>query len=316
MCDAKLEPDFISCNAGISACEKGGQWQRALALLSEMRQVNLEPTSATALGSARARRASSGSGRLRCWARCGRLSWSPTTSATTLRPARVRDAASGGMRCRCSARCGSAMWRRATSVATCAPQLMRGRLSTRQDFQAILGSVFRVFACLAKHCACEHLLGNHFDFVDGHPHCGFDSCFYRAAEALLRITLHGSALVGCSGEISMCEKERERERESDRERERRALKAGHATAQRYIDCEVGAQCRQRISELRDAMSEPKVLSYNAWISACAKSKQWQRALELLSEMCEVSLEPTVISYNAGISARARKASSGSGRWRC
>ncbi|CAK0893392.1 unnamed protein product [Prorocentrum cordatum] len=63
MREAKLEPDVISYSAGISACEKGEQWQRALALLSEI----WSPTSsATALGSARARRASSGSGRLRC----------------------------------------------------------------------------------------------------------------------------------------------------------------------------------------------------------------------------------------------------------
>ncbi|CAK0883177.1 unnamed protein product, partial [Prorocentrum cordatum] len=34
---------LVSYNAGISACEKGKQWQPALALLSEMREVKLEP---------------------------------------------------------------------------------------------------------------------------------------------------------------------------------------------------------------------------------------------------------------------------------
>ena len=34
---------LVSYNAGISACEKGEQWQRALALLSEMWEVKLEP---------------------------------------------------------------------------------------------------------------------------------------------------------------------------------------------------------------------------------------------------------------------------------
>ncbi|CAK0863428.1 unnamed protein product [Prorocentrum cordatum] len=43
MREAKLEPDVISYNAGISACEKGKQWQPALALLSEMREAKLEP---------------------------------------------------------------------------------------------------------------------------------------------------------------------------------------------------------------------------------------------------------------------------------
>ncbi|CAK0790320.1 unnamed protein product [Prorocentrum cordatum] len=36
MREAKLEPNVISYNAGTSACAKGEQWQRALALLSEM----------------------------------------------------------------------------------------------------------------------------------------------------------------------------------------------------------------------------------------------------------------------------------------
>ena len=34
---------LVSHSAGISACEKGEQWQRALALLSEMREAKLEP---------------------------------------------------------------------------------------------------------------------------------------------------------------------------------------------------------------------------------------------------------------------------------
>ncbi|CAK0895326.1 unnamed protein product [Prorocentrum cordatum] len=53
-------------SAGISACEKGEQWQPALALLSELREAKLEPDSATMLGSARWKGASSGSGRWRC----------------------------------------------------------------------------------------------------------------------------------------------------------------------------------------------------------------------------------------------------------
>ncbi|CAK0879656.1 unnamed protein product [Prorocentrum cordatum] len=65
MWEAKLDPDVTSYSAGITACKSGGQWQRALALLTEMWEVKLKstaPWSATALGSARARRAGSGSG--------------------------------------------------------------------------------------------------------------------------------------------------------------------------------------------------------------------------------------------------------------
>ena len=34
---------LVSYNAGISACEKGGQWQQSLSLLSEMRDAKMEP---------------------------------------------------------------------------------------------------------------------------------------------------------------------------------------------------------------------------------------------------------------------------------
>ena len=33
----------VSYSAGVSACEKGEQWQRALALLGEMWEAKLEP---------------------------------------------------------------------------------------------------------------------------------------------------------------------------------------------------------------------------------------------------------------------------------
>ncbi|CAK0861375.1 unnamed protein product [Prorocentrum cordatum] len=43
MREAKLRLDAFSFSAGISACEKSHQWQRALALLGEMRAARLEP---------------------------------------------------------------------------------------------------------------------------------------------------------------------------------------------------------------------------------------------------------------------------------
>ena len=43
MPEANLEPDAVSYGAATSACGKGEQWQRALALLKEMREVRLEP---------------------------------------------------------------------------------------------------------------------------------------------------------------------------------------------------------------------------------------------------------------------------------
>merc|ERR1711865_370939 len=38
-----VQPNVISFNAAISACEKGGKWERALELLQEMRQSGVQP---------------------------------------------------------------------------------------------------------------------------------------------------------------------------------------------------------------------------------------------------------------------------------
>merc|ERR1712054_276066 len=39
----RLEPDVISFSAAISACEKDGQWEKALQMLDEIQQRRLEP---------------------------------------------------------------------------------------------------------------------------------------------------------------------------------------------------------------------------------------------------------------------------------
>ena len=57
-----------------------------------------------------------------------------------------------------------------------------------------------------------------------------------------------------------------------------------------------------LSEMREAKLEPNVISYNAGISACDKSRQWQRALSLLSEMWEAKLGSNVISYYSRVGA--------------
>ena len=39
----RLEPEVITCSAVISACEKGEQWEKALALLREIPKKRLDP---------------------------------------------------------------------------------------------------------------------------------------------------------------------------------------------------------------------------------------------------------------------------------
>merc|ERR1711938_278624 len=44
---AGVAPDTITYSAAISACEKGGQWERALALLDEMQAAGVAPNTIT-----------------------------------------------------------------------------------------------------------------------------------------------------------------------------------------------------------------------------------------------------------------------------
>jgi pentatricopeptide repeat protein len=41
--DGGVEPEVITCSAAISACEKGGQWEKVLQLLEEMRAKGVKP---------------------------------------------------------------------------------------------------------------------------------------------------------------------------------------------------------------------------------------------------------------------------------
>ncbi|CAK0888168.1 unnamed protein product [Prorocentrum cordatum] len=101
------DPDIIGYSAGISACEKGGQWQQALSLLSGMRERKLEPN---VIFYSAGVSACEKSGRweqalhLLIEAREVKLELD-VISITMLRSARARKVVSGRRRCLCSARC-------------------------------------------------------------------------------------------------------------------------------------------------------------------------------------------------------------------
>merc|ERR1712046_478593 len=64
-----LEPNVITNNASISACEKGHQWAVALQILGSMRRCGLESNVITVI---------SGPWRCRSWAACGAAVWNRT----------------------------------------------------------------------------------------------------------------------------------------------------------------------------------------------------------------------------------------------
>ncbi|CAK0852700.1 unnamed protein product [Prorocentrum cordatum] len=279
MWEAKLRPDAICYNAGISACGKGEQWQRAFALLSEMWESKLETGSATALGSARARRASSGRWVWRFSARCGRRSWSPTSFSCN---AGISACEKGGQ------------WQRGLALLS----EMRGAklepsvISYNAGISAcVKGDQWQRALALFSEMPEAKLKPTVVSYHAGISACGNGEQWQRALALLGEMwgaRLEPSAITYNMG-ISACEKG-----------------------------EQWQQAVGLLSEMREATLKPDVIfSYNACISACGKGDQWQRALALLSETREAKLKPDVTSSAATLaSARARKAGCGSGLWRC
>ncbi|CAK0797575.1 unnamed protein product, partial [Prorocentrum cordatum] len=149
-----------SYSAGISACEKGEQWQRALALFSEVWEAKLEldliqlqcrdqrvrERRTVAGGPVLAQHgvggkagANSGSRPCPCSAWCGRQSWSPVSSLPiALGSSRARRASSGGRLCRCSARWCRRSWSAASSATALGSA--RARKPTVSTVLASVGS--------------------------------------------------------------------------------------------------------------------------------------------------------------------------------
>ncbi|CAK0820506.1 unnamed protein product [Prorocentrum cordatum] len=314
MPQAKLEPDVVSYNAGISACEKGGQWQRALALLSEIGEARIKPTVITRLqrwdqrvreGGAVAAGPGAARQDVGCEAGAHRHQlqrWDQRLRerrAVAAGPGAARRRAGGGAGARrlsCNAGISACekggQWQRAlallgeTSEARLEPSVILQRLHQRvREWRAVA-------ACSVA--AQRDVRGN----SKAHRH--------------------------------------QLQRRDQRVREGRAVAAGPGATQRHVGgeaesqslvsysacisaCEKGEQWQHALSllsEMREATWNDDVIGYSAGISACEKGQQWQRALALLLEMREAKLEPNATSATALGSARARRAGSGCGHWRC
>ncbi|CAK0871857.1 unnamed protein product [Prorocentrum cordatum] len=240
--EVRLQPDAISYSAGISACGKGEQWKHALSLIDEMREAKMASNLiAAVLVSARAKREGSGSKLCRCSARCGRRCCSRTSDQLQCWGQRVRE------RRAVAAGIGVAQRDASDEVRSRCHQLQR---CDQRVWEMRAVAAFSV-------AAQQHVAG------DG-----------------------GAQLVSYSAGISACEKGGQWQR---------ALVL--------------------LGEMWEVELERSAIGYNAGISACGKGEQWQHALALLCTMRQVRVEPTD-SATALVSARVRKASSGNRHWRC
>ncbi|CAK0858315.1 unnamed protein product [Prorocentrum cordatum] len=230
---AKLEPDVIfSYSAGISACEKGEEWQLALALLSEMWEAKLE----------------------QCWAQLQR--WDQ----------RVREG-------------------RAVAVGAGAAERDVGSEggAQRRQLQRWDQRVRERQAVAAGAGAAER---------DAGGEAGARRIQLQCWDQRVR---EGQAVAAGAGAA-------ERD-EGDEAGTRLSYSAGISACENGEQWQLALAL---LSEMRAAKLEPNDISYSAGISACEKGEQWQWALALLSEMSEVKVEPTVISHLLCCDQRVRE----------
>ncbi|CAK0795975.1 unnamed protein product [Prorocentrum cordatum] len=306
MREAKLQPSVISYSAGIRACETDGQWQRALALLGQILEAKLQLDVLSCNAGIRA------CGKGDRWQQALALldemreaKLEPNVFPTMPASARASRVRSGSGLWRCSARCGRRRWSPTSSLYSSGISACE-KGEQWQRALALLGDIWG-----AK------LVPNVFSYSAGISACEKGGQ-WQSALALLgemrQASLQPNGFSYSAG-ISACGKGDQWERALALLSEMWGAKLEPSVTrlqrwdQRVREGQAVAAGFGAAERVAGGEAGAK-LSYNAGISACEKGEQWQRALALLSEMREARLEPNVISYNAELCACER-----CGQWR-
>ncbi|CAK0841584.1 unnamed protein product [Prorocentrum cordatum] len=256
MREGKLEPDVIlSYSAGISACEKGEQWQRALALLSEMWKAKLEPNSL-----------------LQRWDQRVRERRAVAAGAGTAEGDAGGEA--GAPRRHLSYNAG-------ISACEKGEQWQRG-----QQWQRALG--------LLSEMRQVRVEPTFISYNAGISSCEKCKQWQRALGLLsemreVKLEPNFIYTTVYNAGISACEKGGQWQPALALLSEIWEAKLPDVISYNagISACEKGEQWELALallSEMREAKLEPDVISYSAGISACEKGGKWQAALALLSEM--------------------------------
>ncbi|CAK0880212.1 unnamed protein product [Prorocentrum cordatum] len=292
--EAAAQP-LVSYTAGISACAKGVQWQRALALLSEMWEAKLERNR-----------------QLQRWDQRVREGRAVAAGAGLA----LRDVGGEAAAQRVSYSAGISacekgdQWQRALALlsemwdARLEPSLLQRWDQRVREGRAVAGGSG----------AAQRDVGGDAGARCHRYSAGISAC--EKAEKWQRALV----LLSKMWEVRLEPNVISLRRRDQRLREGQAVAAGSGAAHRCAGgearaqlsysagisaCEKGNQWQRALAllnEAREAKLELAVISYNAGVRACERGGQWQRALALLGEMQEAKHDPDSISYTAGVSA--------------
>ncbi|CAE8621624.1 unnamed protein product [Polarella glacialis] len=229
MLDMRVIPNEISYNSAISACEKGGQWQQALDLLSSMPDMRVMPTE---------------------------ISCSAAISACEK----------------------GEQWQLALGLLSSMPDLrvIPNEISYNSAISACeKGGQWQVALGILSSMPAASVMPDKISYTAAISACEKGGQWQLALGLLSGMT--GMRVIpneiSYSAAISACEK--------------------GGQWQRALGI---------LSSMPDMRGMPNEISYNAAITACEKGGQWQLALGLLNRMPDMRVIPNEISYNAAISA--------------
>ena len=294
-----VEPNMITYSAAISACEKSSQWEHALELLSEMQEHELKPD--VIAYSAAISACEKGSQWERALELIDKMRQKGVEPNVITYNAAISACAKGSQ------------WARALELLS--EMRQHGIEPNVVTYNAAIsacekGSQWERALELLSEMRERGVEPDVITYNAVISACVKGSQSERTLELLSEMRERGVEpdVITYSAAISSCEKASQWERALEllSEMRERGVEPDVITYSAAISaCEKGSQV-ERALELMDTMRqkgvEPNVVTYNAAISACAKGSRWVRALELMSEMRQHGIEPNVITYNAVISA--------------
>ncbi|CAK9111785.1 unnamed protein product [Durusdinium trenchii] len=288
------DPNVFAWNAGISACEAGKEWERALLLFESMPAAGIEPDKVSRNAAISACKSGS--------------NWQ--LAVNLLRSFDSADVISFGAAITACEKCG--MWEEALSLAESMQarrisldlvcyNAMMSACQKGQQWQCTLGLLFRM--------PLARLSPDVVSFNAAITACEQGSQWQLALSILATMPASRISpdLMTFNAMISACASSAQWELALStlREASIQYMPDTISFSAAITALEKGCQWEMALNILRrmpEASAEPNLVSFNAAISACEKGWQWEHAMQIFGRLPDLNLTPDLITYNATVAA--------------
>ncbi|CAE7553013.1 unnamed protein product [Symbiodinium natans] len=294
MVAARVQGDVVVYNAVISAHAKGAQWQRGLLLLARMRRKGLQPDVVSHNS------AISACAPERRWPR----------ALTLLAGLQAQGSQRDAVSCNACATCCAGVWARAAMLLAADACKIVGynALVSAYEKGSLWALAFDLWSGLSGREEADAVTHNSVICA-----CDDEGRWPLAVHIFVTLPdlrVHPNA-VACSAAISACEKGQQWELALAllATAPQRSVVAVNAAISACAKAACWSQALAALRSLAGAHLAPDVISFNAATFACQMTGRWRTALSLLAECGLQAVEPDLITFNTAILACEKP-----GRW--